>query len=54
VIFFSALNLFSDSRAGLQSRFCLDSVSGWLTNDYWGLWPLLEFVGVLAAIVFLV
>ena len=54
MIFFTAGRLFSDSRAGLKFQFCLDSVPNWLTNTYWGLWPLLEFVGVLVAILCMV
>ena len=54
VIYSRAVTLFSDSRSGFEYRFCLNNQPGWLTNEYWGLWPLLEFVGALAAIFFMV
>lgn len=53
VVYTSAVQLFSESRSGLQYVFCLESHPGWLTDQFWGLWPLLEFVGALAAIFFL-
>ncbi len=54
VIFTNAVNLFSESRAGYEYEFCLNNRPNWLTEEYWGLWPLLEFVGALVAIFFMV
>ena len=51
-----AVKLFSDSndRNGLMYIFGLSEDRVWLTQSFWGLWPLLEFVGTLSTIFFMV
>ncbi len=52
VVYTWAVQLFDTSALIAVARYC--PPSGWLTNIQWGLWPLIEWVGALSSLVFLV
>lgn len=52
VVYTWAVELFNSSALIAVARYC--PPDGWLTNADWGLWPLIEWVGALSSIVFLV
>lgn len=50
----TGLLLFSDSRSGLEFVLQLQNREGWLTEQEFGLWHVLEFAGALSSIFFMV
>ena len=53
VIYTNSLDLFS-STMNLRRKYAPLPEEGWLTDEFWGLFPLLEWVGCVTALVFLV
>lgn len=55
VVYGTAVFLFSSTHSGMEYVLELEnSTQDWLTSEFYGLWHLAEFVGVLASIFFLV
>ena len=52
VIYTWAVELFDSSALIAVARYC--PPADWLTDANWGLWPLIEWVGALSSVVFLV
>lgn len=52
MIYTWAVELFDPSALIAVQRYC--PPEGWLTDIEWGLWPLIEWVGALFTVVFLV
>lgn len=53
MIYANSLDLFS-STMNLGRQYAPLPEEGWLTTEFWGLFPLLEWVGCVASLVFLV
>ena len=53
MIYTNSLDLFS-STLNLRRRYAPLPEEEWLTDEFWGLFPLLEWVGCVTALVFLV
>lgn len=53
MIYANSLDLFS-STMNLGRQYAPVPEEGWLTAEFWGLFPLLEWVGCVASLVFLV
>ena len=52
VVYTWAVELFDRTALIAVERYC--PPQGWLTDTQWGLWPLIEWVGALFSVVFLV